>query len=60
MVRSPGQTTTPPSTAPAKWVQPTFVTTSLGVDQVRRYHSETPELFVPQMVFTATEAIGFS
>lgn len=33
---------------------------ALGVDQVRRYHSETPELFVPQMVFTATEAIGFS
>src|SRR5438445_7389273 len=33
---------------------------ALGVDQVRRYHSETPEMFVPQMVFTATEAIGFS
>jgi type I restriction enzyme R subunit len=33
---------------------------ALGVDQVRRYHRETPELFVPQMVFTATEAIGFS
>ncbi|HEX4773630.1 MAG TPA: HsdR family type I site-specific deoxyribonuclease [Bryobacteraceae bacterium] len=33
---------------------------ALGVDQIRRYHSETPELFVPQMVFTATEAIGFS
>jgi hypothetical protein len=33
---------------------------ALGVDQVRRYHTETPELFVPQMVFTATEAIGFS
>ena len=33
---------------------------ALGVDQVRRYHAETPELFVPQMVFTATEAIGFS
>lgn len=33
---------------------------ALGVDQVRRYHDETPELFVPQMVFTATEAIGFS
>jgi type I restriction enzyme, R subunit len=31
-----------------------------GVDQVRRYHAETPELFVPQMVFTATEAIGFA
>src|SRR5438034_7359 len=33
---------------------------ALGVDQVRRYHRETPELFVPQMVFTTTEAIGFS
>src|SRR5437763_6606580 len=33
---------------------------ALGVDQVRRYHPETPELFVPQMVFTATEAICFS
>lgn len=33
---------------------------ALGIDQIRRYHTETPELFVPQMVFTATEAIGFS
>ena len=33
---------------------------ALGVDQIRRYHEETPELFVPQMVFTVTEAIGFS
>jgi type I restriction enzyme, R subunit len=33
---------------------------ALGVDQIRRYHTETPEMFVPQMVFTATEAIGFS
>jgi type I restriction enzyme R subunit len=33
---------------------------ALGIDQIRRYHAETPELFVPQMVFTATEAIGFS
>lgn len=33
---------------------------ALGVDQVRRYHRETPELFVPQMVFTATQAIGFA
>ena len=32
---------------------------ALGVDQIRRYHNETPELFVPQQVFTATEAIGF-
>ena len=33
---------------------------ALGVDQIRRYHAETPELIVPQMLFTATEAIGFS
>lgn len=33
---------------------------ALGVDQIRRYHHETPELFVPQMIFTATESIGFS
>ncbi len=33
---------------------------ALGVDQIRRYHAETPEIMVPQMVFTATEAIGFS
>ena len=33
---------------------------ALGIDQIRRYHRETPELFVPQQVFTATDAIGFS
>ena len=33
---------------------------ALGVDQIRRYHDETPEVMVPQMLFTATEAIGFS
>lgn len=33
---------------------------ALGVDQIRRYHAETPDLFVPEMIFTATEAIGFS
>lgn len=33
---------------------------AIAVDQIRRYHDETPELFVPQMLFTATEAIGFS
>jgi len=32
---------------------------ALGVDQIRRYHTETPEVMVPQMLFTATEAIGF-
>ena len=33
---------------------------ALGVDQIRRYHRETPELFVIQQLFTATDAIGFS
>jgi len=33
---------------------------ALGVDQIRRYHEETPEVMVPQMLFTATEAIGFT
>jgi type I restriction enzyme R subunit len=33
---------------------------ALAVDQIRRYHRETPELFVPQQLFTATDAIGFS
>jgi type I restriction enzyme, R subunit len=33
---------------------------ALGVDQIRRYHAETPDVMVPQMVFTATEAIGFA
>ncbi len=32
---------------------------ALGVDQIRRYHIETPEVMVPQMLFTATEALGF-
>ncbi len=33
---------------------------ALGIDQIRRYHLETPEVMVPEMLFTATEAIGFS
>ena len=33
---------------------------ALGIDQIRRYHRETPELLVPEQVFTATDAIGFS
>ena len=33
---------------------------ALGVDQIRRYHRETPELFVPEQVFTVTDALGFS
>ncbi|MCF8383959.1 MAG: HsdR family type I site-specific deoxyribonuclease [Chlorobium sp.] len=33
---------------------------ALGIDQIRRYHRETPKLFVSQQLFTATDAIGFS
>jgi len=33
---------------------------ALAVDQLRRYHIETPEVMVPEMVFTATEAIGLA
>ncbi|MBN1958726.1 MAG: HsdR family type I site-specific deoxyribonuclease, partial [Desulfuromonadales bacterium] len=33
---------------------------ALGVDQIRRYHWENPELFVPEQIFTATDSIGFS
>jgi len=33
---------------------------AMGIDQIRRYHIETPEIFVPEMLFTATEAIGFA
>lgn len=32
---------------------------ALGIDQIRRYHRETPEFFVPEQIYTATEAIGF-
>jgi hypothetical protein len=33
---------------------------AIGVDQIRRYHNETPEVMVPEMLFTGTEAIGFA
>ncbi len=33
---------------------------AIGIDQVRRYHRETPEMLVPQQIFTVTEALGFS
>lgn len=33
---------------------------AIGIDQLRRYHSETPELLIPHQLFTATEAIGFA
>ena len=32
---------------------------ALGIDQIRRYHVETPEFFVPEMTFVATDALGF-
>lgn len=32
---------------------------ALGIDQIRRYHRETPEFFIPEQIYTATEAIGF-
>lgn len=33
---------------------------ALGIDQIRRYHEETPEVMTPEMIFAATEAIGFA
>lgn len=33
---------------------------ALGIDQIRRYHRETPEVMVPQQIFTSTESLGFS
>jgi type I restriction enzyme R subunit len=33
---------------------------ALGIDQIRRYHTEAPELMIPQQIFAATESIGFS
>ncbi|MFC2062541.1 type I restriction endonuclease subunit R, partial [Chloroflexota bacterium] len=32
---------------------------ALGIDQIRRYHNETPEYFIPEMTFIATDALGF-
>lgn len=32
---------------------------ALGIDQIRRYHTETPGDFVPEMSFVATDAMGF-
>ena len=32
---------------------------ALGVDQIRRYHRETPELFVSQQLFTTSDAIHY-
>ena len=33
---------------------------ALGIDQIRRYHRETPEMMVPEQLFTVTESLGFS
>lgn len=33
---------------------------AIGIDQLRRYHKETPEVMIPQQIFTSTESIGFS
>ena len=32
---------------------------SIGIDQIRRYHKETPEMIIPQQIFTVTESLGF-
>src|SRR5207248_3054449 len=33
---------------------------AIGIDQLRRYHNETPEMMMPQQIFTVTESLGFS
>lgn len=33
---------------------------AVGIDQIRRYHRETPEMMVPEQLFTVTESLGFS
>jgi len=33
---------------------------AIGIDQLRRYHKETPEMMIPQQMFTVTESLGFS
>ena len=33
---------------------------AIGIDQLRRYHNETPEMMIPQQMFTVTESLGFS
>lgn len=32
---------------------------ALGIDQIRRYHNETPEFFIPEQIYAVTEAIDF-
>ena len=33
---------------------------AIGIDQLRRYHKETPEMMIPEQMFTVTESLGFS
>ena len=33
---------------------------AISIDQIRRYHRETPEMLIPEQIFTVTEALGFS
>ena len=33
---------------------------AIGIDQLRRYHRETPEMMTPQQMFSVTESLGFS
>ena len=33
---------------------------AIGIDQIRRYHNEIPEMMIPQQIFTVTESLGFS
>ncbi len=33
---------------------------AIGIDQLRRYHRETPEMMVPEQIFAVTESLGFS
>jgi type I restriction enzyme R subunit len=33
---------------------------AIGIDQIRRYHKETPQMMVPQQMFTVPESLGQS
>ncbi|MGI8582309.1 MAG: type I restriction endonuclease subunit R [Chitinophagaceae bacterium] len=33
---------------------------AIGIDQLRRYHRETPEMMLPQQIISVTESLGFS
>jgi len=32
---------------------------AIGIDQIRRYHRETPEMLIPQQIYTVIESLGF-